>query len=79
MALTAAQRAKLPPSAFVHKPDPNKRSTWRYPVPTKNMARKAGISETQRQKMHATALAYSGRRSTASTKARVGATVAKRK
>lgn len=42
MALTARQRRKLPPSAFLD------RKNRRFPVPTKAQARKAGISEPQR-------------------------------
>lgn len=42
MALTAAQRNKLTPSAFL---DPKNR---RFPAPTKAQARHAGISEAQR-------------------------------
>ena len=42
MALTARQRNKLPPSAFLD------RKNRRFPVPTKAQARKAGIAEAQR-------------------------------
>lgn len=42
MALTARQRSKLPPSAFLD------RKGRRFPVPTKAQARRAGISEAQR-------------------------------
>jgi hypothetical protein len=51
MALTAAQRRKLPSSAFVY---PKQR---KYPVPTKAQAKKAGISEQSRLRMHRNALA----------------------
>lgn len=51
MALSAKQRNKLPPSAFAY---PAKRS---YPVPTKNQAKKAGISESTRLGLHRNALA----------------------
>jgi hypothetical protein len=43
LALTAAQRNKLPSSAFAY---PKQR---KYPIPTKKQAAKAGISERQRQ------------------------------
>ena len=43
MALTAKQRNALPPSAFAY---PKAR---KYPMPTKAQAKRAGISETQRQ------------------------------
>ena len=50
MALSARQRNKLPASAFAY---PAKRA---YPVPTKNQAKKAGISERQRLGLHRNAL-----------------------
>jgi len=53
MALTARQRNALPDSAFAL---PSKRA---YPVPTKAQARKAGISEAQRLRLHRNALARS--------------------
>ena len=62
MALTTKQRNKLPRSAFALKSGP--RSQWRYPAPTKAQAKRAGISEAQRQRTHRAALAYSSRRST---------------
>jgi hypothetical protein len=77
MALTSNQRSKLPPSAFVQHSGP--RSNWKYPIPTKSQAAKAGISEAQRQRMHSTALAYSGRSNTASTKTAVSRVVNKRR
>ena len=58
MALTAAQRRKLPDSAFVY---PKAR---KYPVPTKAQARKAGISEQSRVKMHRNALARANQKKT---------------
>jgi hypothetical protein len=79
MALTAKQRNKLPPEAFVYKPDPNKRSTWRYPVPTKAQARAAGISETQRQNIHSAALSYAASPKTMGTIGTVKAVVNKRR
>lgn len=75
--LTATQRNKLPPSAFVYHDGP--RSNWKYPVPTQRQAQKAGIGETQRQTMHAAAKSYSGRKSTAGSPRTVSRTVAKRK
>jgi len=53
MALTARQRNALPDSAFGL---PSKRA---YPVPTRAQARKAGISEAQRLRLHRNALARS--------------------
>jgi hypothetical protein len=50
MALTARQRNKLPKSAFAYP------AARKYPVPTKNQARKAGISERQRVGLHRNAL-----------------------
>lgn len=72
MALTAKQRAKLPPSAFVY---PKAR---KYPVPTKAQARKAGISEKQRVATHRAAKSYAARKSTSGTAAKVNAVVHKR-
>ena len=60
MALTTKQRNKLPASAFAV---PSKR---KYPVPTKSQARKAGISEAQRLRLHRNALARSTNKRTAS-------------
>jgi hypothetical protein len=53
MALTAKQRAALPDTAFAY---PSKR---KYPVPTKAQAKRAGISEAQRLRLHRNALARS--------------------
>jgi hypothetical protein len=72
MALTSKQRAKLPPSAFVY---PKSR---KYPVPTKAQARKAGISEKQRLRIHAAAKSYGARKSTSGTSAKINAVVHKR-
>jgi hypothetical protein len=58
VALTAAQRRRLPSSAFVY---PKQR---KYPVPTKAQARKAGISERQRLRMHRNALSRANQSST---------------
>lgn len=77
MALSAAQRRRLPKAAFVYSSGP--RSKWKYPVPTKAQAQKAGISEKQRQRLHSSAKAYSGRPNTMGTKKRVSAVVKKRK
>jgi hypothetical protein len=62
VALTAAQRNRLPASAFVIHSGP--RSKWAYPLPSPAQARKAGISEPQRQRMLRAAAAYSARSST---------------
>jgi len=78
MALTARQRRALPDSAFAL---PSQR---KYPVPTKAQARKAGISEAQRIRLHRNALARSTSKRTAGTyptvahkvKARAGAKIA---
>jgi 3,4-dihydroxy-2-butanone 4-phosphate synthase len=72
MALTAKQRAKLPPSAFVY---PSKRA---YPAPTAAQARKAGISEAQRQRTLRSARSYAARKDTMGTTGRVNAVTAKR-
>jgi hypothetical protein len=58
MALTAKQRQALPASAFAY---PSQR---KYPVPTKNQAKKAGISERQRVGLHRNALARAAQKST---------------
>ena len=79
MALSARQRSKLPPEAFVYKPTPNKRSTWRYPVPTKSMAQKAGISEMQRKSILASALSFAKSPSTMGSHSTVKAVVDKRR
>jgi 3,4-dihydroxy-2-butanone 4-phosphate synthase len=77
MALTTAQRNKLPKSAFVYSSGP--RSNWKYPVPTKTQAAKAGISETSRQKTLNAAKSYSARSDTSGSPGRVKAVVKKRK
>jgi hypothetical protein len=65
MALTTAQRNRLPRSAFVYSGGKNTpRSQWKYPMPTKAQAQKAGISETQRMQIHAAAKSYSSRSTT---------------
>lgn len=58
MALSAAQRRRLPSSAFAY---PKQR---KYPVPTKAQARKAGISERQRLRLHRNALSRANQRKT---------------
>lgn len=78
MSLTAAQRRKLPRSAFVYAPKSAPRSSWRYPVPTAAQARRAGISEANRLRIARSAMSYAGRRSTSGTTARVGAVVHRR-
>jgi hypothetical protein len=72
MALTAKQRSKLPPSAFVY---PSKRA---YPVPTKAQAKKAGISERQRIATGRAAKSYAARGDTMGTKGKVNAVVHRR-
>jgi protoporphyrinogen oxidase len=72
VALTSKQRAKLPSSAFVY---PKSR---KYPVPTKAQARKAGISERERIKIHRAAKSYVARKSTSGTPSKVNAVVHKR-
>ena len=54
VALTAKQRSKLPPSAFL---DPKAR---RFPVPTQTQAKRAGISEAQRVRTLRSALSRAG-------------------
>jgi hypothetical protein len=73
MALTAKQRNRLPRSAFVYHSGP--RSSWRFPVPTKAQARKAGISERQRQGILRNALSRSAQRNTRGSPSRVRAKV----
>lgn len=50
----------------------------KYPVPTKAQAKRAGISERERIKVHRAAKAYAARRSTMGTPAKVNAVVHKR-
>jgi hypothetical protein len=76
--LTSAQRNKLPRSAFVYAPKSAPRSAWRYPVPTKAMARRAGISEAQRQRIGRAAVSYAARRDTSGSRGRVQAVVRRR-
>jgi hypothetical protein len=77
MRLTTAQRNRLPASAFVYHSGP--RSNWRYPVPTKAQARKAGISETQRKSIHGAAVSYGARKSTRGSKTTIRRVVARRR
>ena len=72
MALTAAQRRRLPPSAFVY---PKSR---KYPVPTKAQAKKAGISESQRIAIHRSAKSRAAQKTTMGTSAKVNAVVHRR-
>jgi len=65
-------RAALPASAFVY---PKTRS---YPVPTAAQARKAGISETARLRMHRAALSYSAQKRTTGSYATVSKVVNRR-
>jgi hypothetical protein len=78
MALTAAQRRRLPRSAFLYAPAGAPRSRWRYPVPTKRQARRAGISEPQRQRIAKAAVSYSARRTTIGSRRRVEAIARRR-
>jgi len=78
VSLTAAQRRKLPRSAFVYAPKSAPRSSWKYPVPTRAQAKRAGISEANRLRIARSAMSYAGRRSTSGTPARVGAVVHRR-
>jgi hypothetical protein len=77
VALTSKQRNKLPKEAFVYSSGP--RSNWRYPVPTKAMAAKAGISERQRQNIHAAALTFAASSNTRGSHSTVKAVVDKRR
>jgi hypothetical protein len=72
MPLTAAQRNKLPSSAFVYP------STRKYPVPTRAQARRAGISERQRIATHRNALSRAAQKNTSGSSSRVRAVVARR-
>ena len=71
MPLTTTQRNRLPRSAFGHAPKGSPRSAWRYPMPTRLQAQRAGISESTRQRTLTSAKAYASRRTTASTPARI--------
>jgi hypothetical protein len=62
MALTAAQRRKLPRSAFAYNTGP--RSNWKYPIPTRAQAKKAGIPEGQRLRLHRNALSRAAQSNT---------------
>jgi hypothetical protein len=77
MALTAAQRRSLPRSAFVYHSGP--RSAWRYPVPTRAQAQRAGISEAQRVRTHNAARSYAARRSTSGSYQTVHRVAARRR
>jgi len=67
--LSAAQRNRLPRSAFAIKS--GTRSNWAYPMPTKGQARKAGISEAKRQRMLRAAASYSARSTTRGSPGRI--------
>jgi hypothetical protein len=71
MALTARQRARLPRSAFLYAPRGASRSKWRYPVPTRAQARRAGIGEGQRQRIAKSAVSYSAHRNTIGSRRRI--------
>jgi hypothetical protein len=72
MALSSRQRNKLPASAFVY---PSKR---KYPVPTKAQAANAGISESQRLRIHRAALSYAARSDTSGSYGTVAKAVKRR-
>ena len=72
MALTTQQRSALPDKAFAF---PKQR---KYAVPTKKQAKKAGISEEQRLKLHRDALSRAVQRGTSGTYAKVAKKVQKR-
>jgi hypothetical protein len=72
MALSGKQRKALPSGAFVYP------ASRKYPVPTKAQARTAGISESQRVKMHRAALSYSARSSTSGSPSKVRSVVGAR-
>jgi hypothetical protein len=76
MALSAAQRRRLPRSAFALRSGP--RSRWAYPLPTKGQARAAGISEPARQRMLRAAAAYSHRSTTRGSGPRITAAAKRR-
>lgn len=76
MALSTKQRNALPASAFVYHSGP--RSNWRYPVPTRSQAKRAGISERRRAATHRAALSYSARPTTRGHPARVRSAVRSR-
>ncbi len=61
MALSSKQRKNLPDSAFAY---PKER---KYPVPTKAQAKKAGISEKKRLRLHRDALAKAAQTGTSGT------------
>lgn len=71
MALTAAQRRRLPRSAFAYAPRGAPRSQWRFPIPSKAQARRAGISEGQRQRNLRNAVSRSAQRHTRGTRTQV--------
>jgi hypothetical protein len=64
MAMTRAQRNRLPRSAFGYAPAGSPRSAWRYPMPTAQQARRAGISERSRQAILRNAVARGAQRRT---------------
>ena len=72
MALSAAQRRKLPASAFAYP------SARKYPVPTKAQAKRAGISEKQRLGLHRNALARAAQSGTAGSYGHVAKHVSRR-
>lgn len=78
MALTSQQRNKLPRSAFKIAPKNAPRSQWAYPMPTAAQARKAGISEPQRQRILRNAVARAANPRTRLSYGKVAPTARKR-
>jgi hypothetical protein len=78
VALTAAQRNRLPRSAFAFAPAGSPRSRWRYPMPTRDQARRAGISEGQRRRILNNAKSRAAQRATIGSYSRV-APIARRR
>ena len=72
MALTAAQRKKLPASAFAYP------KTRKYPVPTKLQVKRAGIGERQRLGLHRNALSRAAQSGTSGSYRHVARHVARR-
>jgi hypothetical protein len=70
--ISSAQRRRLPDSAFTI---PSRRA---YPQPTKAQAAKAGISESQRLRLHKAAISYGARRDTGGSKSKMSRVAATR-
>jgi hypothetical protein len=78
VSLTARQRNALPRSAFAYAPAGSPRSRWRYPVPTRDQARRAGIGERQRQATLRNAVARGAQRRTLGSYAKVAPSARRR-